>query len=278
MEKRSANNKMISKMIKFSKVTKSFNGQKILDDLSFEVKQGETIGILGQSGVGKTTILKLITNTIQPDSGTIEIVSPKIGYVFQEPRLLPWRTLIENISLVLMVNGMSKKEANKISIGWIERLELSGFENHYPSQLSGGMAQRVSIARAFAIEPKILIMDEPFSNLDMKLKGNLLTMVEEMIQEYQTTVVYVTHDLLEAVRISHRLFRLIPGGIMQEIDFDEREAIIKSFISGRIKNALRKDKSLYKKDSAFSKVTNDSNNNSMINEIKMNACKEDLFR
>ncbi|MCL0080433.1 ATP-binding cassette domain-containing protein [Dehalococcoidia bacterium] len=227
-------------MIKFSQVTKSFNGLKVLDNLSFEVRRGEILSILGPSGIGKTTILRLITGTLSPDAGTVEIASPRIGYVFQEPRLLPWRTSRENISLVLRVNGTAGKEAADIAGGWIERLGLRGFEDYYPAQLSGGMAQRVSIARAFAIEPEILLMDEPFSNLDTKLKESLLAMLEDTLQEYRTTVVHVTHDLLEAVRLADRLFEVLPGGVMQELELNEREAIVRDFVSGRLKTVSRK--------------------------------------
>jgi len=227
-------------MIKFSGVTKSFNGLKVLDNLSFKIEESEIVSILGASGIGKTTLLRLITGTIVPDSGTVEVGSPQIGYIFQESRLLPWRTSKENIALVLRANGTVKKEANDIAKGWIERLGLKGFEDYYPAQLSGGMMQRVSIARAFAIEPKILLMDEPFSNLDMNLKESLLTMLEEMLTEYQTTVVHVTHDLLEAMRLADRFFKIHPGGIMKELGLNEREAIVQNFVSGRLKDNFSK--------------------------------------
>ncbi|MEN4006085.1 MAG: ATP-binding cassette domain-containing protein [Methanobacteriaceae archaeon] len=217
MEKGRAGNKMI----RFSRVTKSFNGLIVLDNLSFEIKKSEIVSILGPSGIGKTTILKLIAGTLFPDSGTVEVTSPQIGYVFQEPRLLPWRTCKENISLVMKASGTTRRKADDIARGWIERLGLRGFEDYYPTQLSGGMMQRVSIARAFAIEPEILLMDEPFSNLDMKLKESLLTMVEEMLEEHRITVVHVTHDLMEAMRLADILFEVLPGGVMKELELKD---------------------------------------------------------
>jgi len=238
-----------SEMIKFTQVTKSFNGLKVLDNLSFEMTKSEIVSIMGPSGIGKTTLLRLITGTLVPDSGTVEVVSSQIGYIFQETRLLPWRTSKENISLVLRVNGMSKKEADDMARDWIERLGLRGFEDYYPAQLSGGMMQRVSIARAFAIEPEILLMDEPFSNLDMKLKDTLLTMLEDMLEEYRTTVVYVTHDFLEAIRLADRLLEILPGGAMRELELNEREAVVRDFVSGRLKDAFRNGQGVNPRDS-----------------------------
>ena len=237
------------KMIKFSRVTKSFNGLKVLDNLSFEITRSEVVSILGPSGIGKTTLLRLITGTLIPDSGTVEVVSPQIGYIFQEPRLLPWRTSRENISLVLRANGTAKKEADDMAGGWIGRLGLRGFEDYYPAQLSGGMMQRVSIARAFAIEPEILLMDEPFSNLDMKLKESLLTMLEDMLREYRTTVVHVTHDLSEAMRLADRLFEVLPEGVMKELGLNERQAIVQDFVAGWLKDAFRKEEHVHQGDS-----------------------------
>ncbi|MCL0103793.1 ATP-binding cassette domain-containing protein [Dehalococcoidia bacterium] len=242
-------------MIKFSQVTKSFSGLMVLENLSFEVRRGEILSILGPSGIGKTTLLRLITGTLSPDDGTVEVVSSQIGYIFQEPRLLPWRTARENISLVLRVNGTGKKEADDMARGWIERLGLRGFEDYYPAQLSGGMAQRVSIARAFAIEPEILLMDEPFSNLDTKLKEALLTLLEDILKEYRTTVVHVTHDLLEAVRLADRLFEVLPGGALKELQLNEREAIVRDFVSARLKEAFRKDQDVHRGDSRSSRCS-----------------------
>lgn len=248
MEKGGAGNRMI----KFSRASKSFNGLKVLDNLSFEISRGEIISILGASGIGKTTILRLITGSLIADSGTVEVVSPRISYVFQEPRLLPWRTSRENISLVLRANGIAKKEADAIARGWIERLGLGGFEDYYPAQLSGGMMQRISIARAFSIEPEILLMDEPFSNLDMKLKESLLIMLEDILREYRTTVVHVTHDLLEAVRLADRLFEVLPGGVLKELQLHERETMVRDFVSGRLNDAFRKGQDVDPGDSTSS--------------------------
>jgi NitT/TauT family transport system ATP-binding protein len=246
------NGRTDNKMIKFSRVTKSFNGLKVLDNLSFEITRSEIVSILGPSGIGKTTILRLIAGTLIPDSGTVEVVSPQIGHIFQEPRLLPWRTCKENISFVMRANGTTKRKADDMAMSWIERLGLRGFEHYYPAQLSGGMMQRVSLARAFAIEPEILLMDEPFSNLDMKLKESLLIMLEDILREYRATVVHVTHDLVEAVRLADRVFEVLPGGTLKELDLHERQTMVQNFISGRLKDASRKEQDVHLADSTFS--------------------------
>lgn len=227
-------------MIKFLKVTKSFNGLKVLDGLSFNIKRDEIVNILGPSGIGKTTILRLIAGALQPDFGKVKVMSSKIGYIFQEPRLLPWKTAIKNMSLGLRAKGIGGKEAKDRAKEWIERLGLSGFEDYYPAQLSGGMMQRVSIGRALAIEPEILLMDEPFSNLDMKLKDSLLTMMENILKKSRITVVHVTHDLLEAVRLAERVFMLLPGYTLKELKLDDRETLIQDFLLGATKKIFPK--------------------------------------
>ena len=226
-------------MIRFSNVTKVFNGLTVLKNLSFEIETREFISLLGPSGIGKTTILRLITGAIKPDSGYVTVTESKIGYIFQEPRLLPWRTALENISLGLRAGGMDKKQAFSIALHWMEKLNLKGFENYYPAQLSGGMRQRVSIGRALAVEPDILLMDEPFSHLDMELKISLLTMLEDLFNEFPLTVVYVTHDLLEALRLSDRVLKMLPEYKIEKLNIDDREAIIHNFISEFIKTPAK---------------------------------------
>ena len=139
-------------MIRFANVNKSFNGHRVLCDLSFSIESKECASILGPSGVGKTTILRLITGAIAPDAGAVQVTESRVGYIFQEPRLLPWRTALENIALGLRAAGRDKKETGAIAGEWLQKLGLRGFEQHYPAQLSGGMQQRVSIGRALAIE------------------------------------------------------------------------------------------------------------------------------
>ncbi len=217
-------------MIRFTAVSKSFGDQEVLRGLTFDVRSGECVSLIGPSGVGKTTILRLITGALAPDRGNVQVTESKVGYIFQEPRLLPWRTTLDNISLGVRAEGHNKKTARSVGQQWIARLELDGFEQYYPTQLSGGMQQRVAIGRALAIGPDLLIMDEPFSHLDTELKNTLLHITEELIKECQPTVIHVTHDLLEALRLAERVFRLSDGAVMQELDLEEREIILQDYV------------------------------------------------
>ena len=188
-------------MITFEHVSKSFDSLKVLQDFSLHVAANQIVAIVGPSGSGKTTILKLIAGIVQPDEGTVTVAAGALGYVFQEPRLLPWRTAVDNVAAPLRAQGRNKAEAREVARGWLKRVGLEGFESYYPAELSGGMAQRVSIARAFAVEPGILLLDEPFSNVDAALKGSLMDILESIIRERMTTVVLVTHEVSEAERL-----------------------------------------------------------------------------
>jgi NitT/TauT family transport system ATP-binding protein len=201
-----------------------------LDDLSFHVSTGQIVGVVGPSGVGKTTILKLITGILVPDAGTVHVAEATVGYVFQEPRLLPWRTAVDNVAAPLRAQGLDKKEARAAAAKWLERVELAGFESYHPPELSGGMAQRVSIARAFAVEPSILLMDEPFSNMDATLKGSLIAILQGIIRERKTTVIYVTHELTEALRLADRIVELTPTRRLREVDVSDRGAVARAWV------------------------------------------------
>lgn len=207
-------------MIEFINVSKAFNGQPVFNQTSFSVQKNEVVGFLGRSGVGKSTILRMISGLTSPDSGTVKVNSSKIGYIFQEPRLIPWKTALENISFSLKAMGSGAKHARSIAQNYMEKLDLKGFENHYPKQLSGGMCQRVSIGRAFAVNPDILLMDEPFSALDLGLKDIMLGIIQDMLAQQPLTLLYVTHDPEEVSRLAKRLLLLLDGGIIQELTPD----------------------------------------------------------
>ena len=218
-------------MIAFEHVSKSFDSLKVLNDLSFHIASGQIMGVVGPSGVGKTTILKLITGILAPDEGAVRAADGVVGYVFQEPRLLPWRTALDNVSAPLRAQGMAKAEARERAAGWLARVDLAGFERYHPAELSGGMAQRVSVARALSVEPAILLMDEPFSNMDATLKSSLMVTLQQIIKEPKTTVVYVTHDLTEALQLADRIVELMPDKSLRELDLSDRAAVAREWLA-----------------------------------------------
>jgi len=174
------------------------------------------MAILGPSGVGKTTILRLSAGGILPDEGKIILGAKKLGYVFQEPRLFPWRTALSNITFVLKGNkNISSKERDKMGREMLELLGLKGYENFYPSQLSGGMRQKVAIGRAFVVKPDLLLMDEPFTGLDLELKLSLQKMLIDLLIWHSTTIIFVTHDPQDAVRLADDV--LILSGMPEKI-------------------------------------------------------------
>ena len=218
-------------MIVFEHVGKAFDALRVIDDLSFTIEDGQILGVVGPSGVGKTTILKLITGIVRPDDGTVSVAPGKVGYVFQEPRLLPWRTARGNVAVALRALGVGKAAAQDAATQWLQRVGLAGFEDYHPAELSGGMAQRVAIARAFAVEPSILLLDEPFSNMDAALKASLIDVLQDMIKERAITVVYVTHDLTEALQLADRIVEITPDHGLRELDLSDRRALAVDWLS-----------------------------------------------
>ena len=218
-------------MITFQNVSKAFDSLKVFHDLSLHIAAGQILGVVGPSGSGKTTILKLITGIVAPDEGTVTVADGAVGYVFQEPRLLPWRTALDNVAATLRAQGTAKAEARASAAGWLERVGLKGFEHYHPAELSGGMAQRVAIARAFAVEPRILLMDEPFGNVDVTLKSSLMGILESIIKERETTGVYVTHELTEALRLAGRIVEIAPDHSLRELDLSDRGAVAREWMA-----------------------------------------------
>ncbi|HAN18734.1 MAG: hypothetical protein A2X13_13070 [Bacteroidetes bacterium GWC2_33_15] len=188
--------------LKISNINKSFHDFTIYSDFSLEIPEHTISCILGPSGCGKTTLLNMMSKTIHPDSGHFYGFDEKIiSYIFQEPRLLPWKTVRENISFIL-----KDKEPGKIVDKYLQLVELENFADFYPAKLSGGMKQRVAIARAFAYPSDIILMDEPLKTLDFKLKQNLMKSFRKIWQFDKRTVVFVTHDIDEALLLGNDIF------------------------------------------------------------------------
>jgi NitT/TauT family transport system ATP-binding protein len=214
-------------------ISKTFGkgGVTALQDIELEVGRGEFISLIGPSGCGKSTLLRVIGDLVEPSSGEILVngktahrarLDRDYGIVFQAPVLFDWRSVQANVALPLEVKGMSGRERDEQVKAMLALVELKDFARHYPYQLSGGMQQRVSIARALALEPSILLMDEPFGALDEMTRERMNSEVQRIWQQTGTTVVFVTHSIPEAVFLSSRVVVMSPrpGRIVRVIDID----------------------------------------------------------
>lgn len=207
-------------------VSKSFvtDGRSVhaLKNVSLDLADGEFVCVVGHSGCGKTTLLNILGGFLPPSSGQIfidgvsrEKANASIGVVFQEYALFPWRTALQNVAFGLEMVGMNKGQARECAFGFLELVHLADFADAYPHQLSGGMRQRVAVARALAYEPGLLLMDEPFGALDAQTRQRLQSLTEEIWLATHKTVFYVTHNISEAVYLGGRvvIMRPKPGHI-----------------------------------------------------------------
>lgn len=213
--------------LKVENLSFSFGYETILDDISFEVNEGEVVSIVGPSGGGKTTLLRLCAGLLDRQEGKIENSFDTQSIAFQDPRLLPWKNTLDNISFGLKALGVSTKErdarAREIALQFdLEESDLTKF----PKELSGGMSQRVSFARALVTKPKLLFLDEPFSALDIGLKRELQDHVMRLIAKKEITIFFITHDIMEAIRLSDKILLLAPdpGRIVKIFEFDKPQA------------------------------------------------------
>ncbi|NEQ95540.1 MAG: ABC transporter ATP-binding protein [Cyanothece sp. SIO2G6] len=188
-----------------------YGSRLVLDDITLSAKPGEVVALMGPSGCGKTTLLNLLAGVLAPTMGEIGVVPRDIAYVFQEPCLFPWYTVTENIALGLTAQGMGPRRRHQIARGLAETVGLATAAQLYPDQLSGGMKQRVNLARAFAVTPQLLLLDEPFGSLDMGTRQQLQQLLIHWVQQHHTTAILVTHDLAEAVIMGDRLLVLSPS-------------------------------------------------------------------
>ena len=200
-----------------------------LDNVSLSIQEGEFVSLIGPSGCGKTTLLRVIADLEQITSGIVRVndlsardarLARAYGYVFQAPALFPWRTVLGNVCLPLEIHGLAKAKARAVALEQLARVGLTGFEDKYPWQLSGGMQQRVSIARALGFEPKLLMMDEPFGALDEITRDRLNEQLLRLWEREKRTIVFVTHSIPEAVFLSSRIVVMSPrpGRIVDVIE------------------------------------------------------------
>jgi NitT/TauT family transport system ATP-binding protein len=229
---------MTEPVISFDDVTKIFQrpdgrGDFVaVDKLSFDIGKGEIVAVLGKTGCGKSTMFNIVAGLIEPTSGQARVIGHdpftkfdffrgKIGIVFQGDRLMPWRSALDNVLLGLQILDCEPKQAEDTARAWLTRLGLSGHENDYPHALSGGMRQRVSIARAFAVDPEILLCDEPFSALDEMTARDLRAEFVRLVRQNHKTAIFITHQLNEAMEIGDRVLVFQrPARIAYEVRLD----------------------------------------------------------
>ena len=217
-----------------------------VDRVSFAVGHGELVSLIGPSGCGKSTIFNMIggltpmsEGRVMVDGGLVCGPHPAIGMVFQGESTFPWRTVLENVAFPLEIQGMRRKERIERAMRFIEIVGLDGFQKRYPSELSGGMRQRVSIARALGFSPKILLMDEPFASLDEQTRLLLGDKVLELQQQLSQTILLITHNITEAVQLSDRILVMSyrPGRIKRVVEINlprpRTSAIVSSDAFGR---------------------------------------------
>jgi len=242
----------VLRLDRVSKEFASIEGQKIsaLQEINLDVAKGEFVSVIGPSGCGKTTLLRIIAGLEKPSSGDVSFHGGtqaegelNIGLIFQEFALFPWRTVLENIELGLEIRGIDKAARRRKALEYVAIIELEGFEKKYPKELSGGMKQRVAIARSIICNPRILLMDEPFGSLDAQTRFTMQKFLFGIWKKTGKTIIFVTHNVDEAVFLGQRLIVMSsrPGKILSETTLNldyPRDINSQEFVEIR-KNALQ---------------------------------------
>ena len=211
--------------VEFERVTCTFAARgkgsgsyTAVKDVTLSIAEGEFVSVVGPTGCGKSTLLNVAAGLLRPSSGALRIlgeplqgVNRRAGYMFQSEALMPWRSALGNVTAGLEFRGVAREEARKRAREWLERVGLSGFEDRYPHQLSGGMRKRVSLAQMLILDPQILLMDEPFSALDVQTRQLMENELLELWSANRKSVIFITHDLEEAISLSDRVVVLSAG-------------------------------------------------------------------
>ncbi|MGD9569073.1 MAG: ABC transporter ATP-binding protein [Sedimentibacter sp.] len=219
-------------------ITVKYEGSSVIEDVSLELNKGEIVCLLGVSGVGKTTLFNVISGLLKPDSGTVELdgvnITGKAGnvsYMLQKDLLLPYKTIIDNVALPLVIRGEKKQRAREIASKYFEEFGLEGTENKYPKQLSGGMRQRTALLRTYLFSDRVALLDEPFSALDSITKSNMHQWYLKVMEQIKLATLLITHDIDEAITLSDRIYIMSgkPGRINEEICIEQPKPRDKDF-------------------------------------------------
>lgn len=220
-------------------ITVSYEGSKTIEDISIELNKGEIVSILGVSGVGKTTLFNVISGLVNPDSGTVELdekditnTTGNVSYMLQKDLLLPYKTIIDNVSLPLVIRGEKKSKAREMTSKYFEEFGLEGTENKYPNALSGGMRQRAALLRTYLFSDQVALLDEPFSALDSITKSNMHQWYLNVMEQIKLSTFLITHDIDEAILLSDRIYIMAgkPGKITKEIIIEDSKPRNKDFL------------------------------------------------
>lgn len=250
----------LSKRLEIKDVSKTFFGDKgyftAIDHVSLDVYDGEFLVVLGPGRCGKSVLLNIVSGLERQTEGKIIYngkewsgINPEIGMVFQKLALMPFKTVIENVELALKFRGINKKERREVARHYIELVGLKGFEDYYPKQLSGGMQQRVGIARAYAADPKLLIMDEPFGKLDAQTRYQMQEDLLKIWEKEKRTIIFVTNNIEEACYLGDRIVLLsdCPARVKEEYKIDiprPRDMVSREFLDLRTKISDNTDLSI----------------------------------
>ncbi|HHW30255.1 MAG TPA: ABC transporter ATP-binding protein [Clostridiaceae bacterium] len=232
-----------------SNIRKSFGDVLVIEDVSLALKENELVSILGLSGSGKTTIFNIISGIILPDKGEILIdgenytgKTGKVSYMYQKDLLLPWRKIIDNVSLPLVIKGERPKKAREKVAEYFKIFGLEGFEYKYPFQLSGGMKQRAALMRTYVLSREIMLLDEPFGGLDTITKSRMHSWLIEILQKLNTSVLFITHDIEEAIFLSDRIYILTdrPAKVKYELKVELPKPRNKDIITSEKFNSIKR--------------------------------------
>lgn len=219
-------------------ITKSYNNKDIIQNVNINLNEGEVVSLLGISGVGKTTVFNILSGLVSPDNGRVILnekditgVPGNVSYMLQRDLLFDFKTIIDNISLPLVIKGIGKKEARDVARSYLDKFGLNGYEEKYPKQLSGGMRQRAALLRTYLFSSEVALLDEPFSALDPLTKYDMYRWYLDVIKDIKLSTIFISHDIDEAVLLSDRIYVMSgrPGKVTKEIKIDNKTDDIISF-------------------------------------------------